>query len=187
MGLLEKMRESKSDDDSERASDKAHEILQIVGERVEVIRPKRVFFASFTVLLLLSAMLLIGTWLVPYDRTSVDVVYIQGGGGHVILVELDNKGSRSIEDVTLDIRFLDEIGVEIERTSYFSNEIPSHTSVAGDDLELLIDGASVWENYTIEISLEYNYRGTKYNERFTHDVGEWTREMFTDSAPLRLF
>ena len=38
MGLLEKMRESKSDDDSERASDKAHEILQIVGERVEVIK-----------------------------------------------------------------------------------------------------------------------------------------------------
>ena len=57
--------------------------------------------------------MIIGTWIVPYDRTSVDVVYLQGVGGHVVLVELDNKGSRSITDVQLDIRFLDDDSNEI--------------------------------------------------------------------------
>ncbi len=87
----------------------------------------------------------------------------------------------------MDIRFLDDLGVEIARTSFASEEIPAHTSVAGDELELLISGASVWENYTIEITLDYTYGGDSYDERFTHEVGQWTREMFTDKAPIRFF
>ena len=186
MGLLEKLKNAKGEDFLE-PTEKAQEILQIAGERVEVIRPTRVIFASISVLLILSAVFIVGTWLVPYDRTSVDVVYIQGGSGHVVLVELNNKGSRSIEDITMDIRFLDDLGVEIARTSFASEEIPAHTSVAGDELELLISGASVWENYTIEITLDYTYGGDSYDERFTHEVGQWTREMFTDKAPIRFF
>jgi hypothetical protein len=139
------------------------------------------------VLLILSAMLIITTWLVPYDRTSVDIVYLQGGSGHVVLVEIDNKGSRSILDVNLDIRFLDSAGLEVGRSIFETDEIPAHTSIAGDQLELLINGASVWENYTIEILLDYTYGGEAMHERWTHAVGEWTMETFTDSAPIRLF
>ena len=169
------------------ATERAHEIFQIVGQRVEKVRPSRVIFASVAVLLILSGIMIIGTWIVPYDRTSVDVVYLQGVGGHVVLVELDNKGSRSITDVQLDIRFLNDDSNEIARSTFETDEIVAHTSIAGDDLELVAPGASVWENYTIEIILEYTYSGTEYNERWTYNVGGWTMEVFTYDAPMHFF
>ena len=185
MGLLDKIRsENEELEDSDAATERAHEILQIVGERGEKVRPSRVIFASVAVLLILSGVMIIGTWIVPYDRTSVDVVYLQGVGGHVVLAELDNKGSRSITDVQLDIRFLDDNSNEIARSTFQTDEIAAHTSIAGDDLELIAPGASVWENYTIEIILDYTYRGTEYNERWTYNVGSWTMEMFTYEAPM---
>ena len=185
LGLLDKIRfEDEESEDSDAVTERAHEILQIVGERVEKVRPSRVIFASVAVLLILSGIMIIGTWIVPYDRTSVDVVYLQGVGGHVVLVELDNKGSRSITDVQLDIRFLDDDSNEIARSTFQTDEIAAHTSIAGDNLELIAPGASVWENYTIEIILDYTYRGTQYNERWTYNVGSWTMEMFTYAAPM---
>ena len=189
MGLIEKMRnaEEATRENTDEATERAHEILQIVGERVEQVRPSRVIFASVAVLLIVSGMFIIGTWLVPYDRTSVDVVYLQGGSGHVVLVELDNKGSRSITDVNLDIRFLDDASLEIGRSNFQANEIAAHTSIAGDDLELLIAGASVWENYTIEVILDYTYGGDDYHERWTYNVGGWHMEMFTYNAPIHFF
>ena len=185
LGLLDKIRsENEELEDSDAATERAHEILQIVGERVEKVRPSRVIFASVAVLLILSGIMIIGTWIVPYDRTSVDVVYLQGVGGHVVLVELDNKGSRSITDVQLDIRFLDDDSNEIARSTFQTDEIAAHTSIAGDNLELIAPGASVWENYTIEIILDYTYRDTQYNERWTYNVGSWPMEMFTYAAPM---
>ncbi|PDH23434.1 MAG: hypothetical protein CND66_00790 [Marine Group II euryarchaeote MED-G37] len=185
LGLLNKIRSENEDtEDSDAATERAHEILQIVGERVEKVRPSRVIFASVAVLLILSGIMIIGTWIVPYDRTSVDVVYLQGVGGHVVLAELDNKGSRSITDVQLDIRFLDDDSNEIARSTFQTDEIAAHTSIAGDNLELIAPGASVWENYTIEIILDYAYRGTEYNERWTYNVGSWTMETFTYEAPM---
>ena len=185
LGLLDKIRsENEELENSDAATERAHEILQIVGERVEKVRPSRVIFASVAVLLILSGIMIIGTWIVPYDRTSVDVVYLQGVGGHVVLVELDNKGSRSITDVQLDIRFLDDGSNEIARSTFQTDEIAAHTSIAGDNLELIAPGASVWENYTIEIILDYTYRDTQYNERWTYNVGSWTMEMFTYAAPM---
>ena len=188
LGLMDKIRSQNQElETPNAATERAHEILQIVGERVEKVRPSRVIFASVAVLLILSGIMIIGTWIVPYDRTSVDVVYLQGVGGHVVLVELDNKGSRSITDVQLDIRFLDDDSNEIARSSFETDEIAAHTSIAGDDLELIAPGASVWENYTIEIILEYTYGGTEYNERWTYNVGGWTMEMFTYDAPMHFF
>ena len=188
LGLMDKIRSQNEElETHDAATERAHEILQIVGERVEKVRPSRVIFASVAVLLILSGIMIIGTWIVPYDRTSVDVVYLQGVGGHVVLVELDNKGSRSITDVQLDIRFLDDDSNEIARSSFETDEIAAHTSIAGDNLELIAPGASVWENYTIEIILEYTYGGTEYNERWTYNVGSWTMEMFTYDAPMHFF
>ena len=185
LGLLDKIRsENEELEDSDAATERAHEILQIVGERVEKVRPSRVIFASVAVLLILSGIMIIGTWIVPYDTTYVDVVYLQGVGGHVVLVELDNKGSRSITDVQLDIRFLDDDSNEIARSTFQTDEIAAHTSIAGDNLELIAPGASVWENYTIEIILDYTYRDTQYNERWTYNVGSWTMEMFTYAVPM---
>ena len=188
LGLMDKIRSQNEElETHDAATERAHEILQIVGERVEKVRPSRVIFASVAVLLILSGIMIIGTWIVPYDRTSVDVVYLQGVGGHVVLVELDNKGSRSITDVQLDIRFLDDDSNEIARSTFETDELAAHTSIAGDNLELIAPGASVWENYTIEIILEYTYGGTEYNERWTYNVGSWTMEMFTYDAPMHFF
>lgn len=188
LGLMDKISSQNEElETPDAATERAHEILQIVGERVEKVRPSRVIFASVAVLLILSGIMIIGTWIVPYDRTSVDVVYLQGVGGHVVLVELDNKGSRSITDVQLDIRFLDDDSNEIARSTFETDEIAAHTSIAGDNLELIAPGASVWENYTIEIILEYTYGGTEYNERWTYNVGGWTMEMFTYDAPMHFF
>ena len=50
---------------------------------------------------------------------------------------------------------------------------------------LLVNGTSVWENYTIEILLNYEYYGGDRSERWTHDVGGWTMEMFVDKSPYR--
>ena len=188
LGLMDKIRSQNQElETPDAATERAHEILQIVGERVEKVRPSRVIFASVAVLLILSGIMIVGTWIVPYDRTSVDVVYLQGVGGHVVLIELDNKGSRSITDVQLDIRFLDDDSNEIARSTFETDEIAAHTSIAGDNLELIAPGASVWENYTIEIILEYTYGGTEYNERWTYNVGGWTMEMFTYDAPMHFF
>ena len=50
LGLLDKIRsENEESEDSDAATERAHEILQIVGERVEKVRPSRVIFASVAV------------------------------------------------------------------------------------------------------------------------------------------
>ena len=51
---------------------------------------------------------------------------------------------------------------------------------------MIVNGESVWENYTIEIILSYdNYRGPVY-EKTTMEVGTWTLELFTLRAPLKI-
>ena len=191
MGLLERLSEDESNEDEDTRI--AHDVLEKIEEGAKEIEERakrhisstRVIFASIAAVLLLATSLFVLTWLVPYDRVSVDVVYRQGGPGHVVLVELDNKGSRTIEDINLHIRFVDSNGIEVDRSIFNRDSLSAHTSVAGDDLELLVNGTSVWENYTIEILLNYEYYGGDRSERWTHDVGEWTMEIFVDKSPYR--
>ena len=180
MGLLEK-RGGQSEEDADTLL--AHEVLDNIEDSAKKhVSPTRVVFASIAVLLMLAASLFVVAWVVPYDRVSVDVVYRQGGPGHVVLVELGNDGSRAIDDVDLSIRFIDSEGMEVGRQDFSRDSLPAHSSVSGDELELLIDGASVWENYTIEIILYYVSYDSERSERWTHDVGEWTMELFFDRS-----
>ena len=180
MGLLEK-RGGQSEEDADTLL--AHEVLDKIEDSAKKhVSPTRVVFASIAVLLMLAASLFVVAWVVPYDRVSVDVVYRQGGPGHVVLVELGNDGSRAIDDVDLSIRFIDSEGMEVGRQDFSRDSLPAHSSVSGDELELLIDGASVWENYTIEIILYYVSYDSERSERWTHDVGEWTMELFFDKS-----
>ena len=74
LGLLDKiLSEDEESEDSDAATERAHEILQIVGERVEKVRPSRVIFASVAVLLILSGIMIIGTWIVPLHSGLVPV------------------------------------------------------------------------------------------------------------------
>ena len=180
MGLLERMGDQTEEDADTLL---AHEVLDKIEDSARKhVSPTRVVFASIAVLLMLAASLFVVAWVVPYDRVAVDVVYRQGGPGHVVLVELGNDGSRAIENVDLSIRFIDADGMEVGRQDFSRDSLPAHSSVSGDELELLIDGASVWENYTIEVILYYVSYDSERSERWTHDVGEWTMELFFDRS-----
>jgi hypothetical protein len=122
-------------------------------------------------------------WVVPRDAVSVDSVYMQSGPGHVVMVELHNYGTKPITDVTLTVTFTDEDGEVLNSTRFFRSEIAAHTSIAGDDLELVISGSTVWANYEIVIELEYSYyAASDLKETWSHEVGDWTSEYFTDKT-----
>ena len=71
-----------------------------------------------------------------------------------------------------------------DRVDMFSVSIgnmSSHTSVAGNDMELVMTGISIWENHTIRIDLDWtDYSGKSHSETWTHPVGEWVYEKFVD-------
>jgi hypothetical protein len=185
MGLLERLR--RAEEPEETLEEKtAHDALEIIEDKISHISPFRVIFASVTALLVLSASMIVLVWLVPYDRVSVDVIYKQSGSSHIVLSEINNQGSRSIESVSLDLVFIDSQDEEIQRIHFESERIPAHKSVAGDELEMIVNGESVWENYTIEIILTYDYYSGSVYEKSTMEVGEWTLELFTMRAPLQI-
>ncbi len=176
---------------SEADEDTAYDILERLEEVADSITPKRVVFASIMVLLIALASIFSIIWVIPYENVDVEVVYMQAGSGHVVLVELDNKGSRAIEDVSLTIRFLDSEKAEIDRHDFYLSKLPAHSSISNtpeDDLELVVFGQSVWEDYFIEITLEYIDNDAQRDLHiWTHPVGEWTRESFVDQTPFEIF
>jgi hypothetical protein len=106
----------------------------------------------------------------------------------VILTQIDNDGSRDISDLTLIIRFIDSDNIEIDRTSFNKSSLPAHSSVSGDALELIIIGESVWENYTIDIELQYtdhNKEDSKIELQYL--VGEWKMEQFSHGTGIDFF
>jgi hypothetical protein len=167
MSLLEKLRRDSNED---LEADIAHEILDRLEASREKISPQRVIFASAVTFSLLLVSIFTLVIVVPYDRVSVDVVYRQGGSGHVILAQLDNQGSREIGDISLSLRFIDYEGSELGRTDFFLDTLPAHR-----------------EEYGIEILLEYSYYNGRGDERWSHEVGNWTMELFTDRAPISIF
>jgi len=165
----------------------AHEALEKVrevGERVsQVITPLNVVLASIFMAFLIFTTFAVVFWVVPRDAVSVDSVYMQSGPGHVVMVELHNYGTKPITDVTLTVTFTDEDGEVLNSTRFYRAEIAAHTSIAGDDLELVISGATVWANYEIVVELEYSYYdASDLKESWSHEVGDWTSEYFTDKT-----
>ena len=119
MGLLERLRPESSEHDVETA----HVILEKLGDRaIDVITPSRVVIASILSFLIASVSFFAVIWIVPYDNVSMDVAYMQSASGHVVLAELDNKGSRAIEDVSVTIRMLDSEDIEEGRHDFFMEE-----------------------------------------------------------------
>ena len=165
----------------------AHEALEkvrLVGEKVsQVVTPFNVVIASIFMAFLIFTTFAVVFWVIPRDAVSVDSVYMQSGPGHVVLVELHNYGTKPITEVTVTVSFTNVDGEILNSTNFHRSEIPAHTSIAGDDLELVIGGATVWAQYNITIELEYSYYGGEdLTESWTHNVGDWTSEYFTDKA-----
>ena len=105
-----------------------------------------------------------------------------------ILTEIDNDGSRAISDISLIIRFINSDNIEIDRTYFNKSSLPAHSSVSGDSLELIVIGPSVWEDYTIDIDLEYT-KNNKDNSKIELEyvVGEWKMEQFSHGTGIDFF
>jgi len=146
-------------------------------EVISIVTPTRVVLASVFMAALMFSIFALGFWVVPRDAVNVDVVYKQGGPGHVVLLELHNYGSRPIVNVEVDASFSNQDGEVLNSTHFEIGSLLAHTSIAGDTLELVITGESIWELYTIEVTLDYdNYDGAVTKQSWVIEVGEYTFE-----------
>ena len=166
-----------------------HEISQDVGQFVkdlsEKVHPLRVALAGLVLLILIGSLVSTWCWIIPRDDVEIETTYIQRNG-HVIMVELINDGSRAISDVHLVVEFLDSENNVIEKNDSINlkfEKIESLTSISGDKMEQAIIGYSVWEEYTIRISIDWvDFRGQENSEIFTHKVFEVENMKFKDDC-----
>lgn len=153
---------------------------RIVQDLKREVTPNRVALAGVILLLLIGAIFSSWYWVIPRDSVSVETLYIQRGG-HIVMSEIHNTGSREITDVSMDVKFQSLEGEVIQIMSIEVESISSHSSVAGDDLEMQILGNTVWEKYVIAIELQWtDYEGDSNRIIQTHEVGEWAWEEFID-------
>jgi len=153
---------------------------RIVQDLKREVTPNRVALAGVILLLLIGAIFSSWYWVIPRDSVSVETLYIQRGG-HIVMSEIHNTGSREITDVSMDVKFQSLEGEVIQIMSIEVESISSHSSVAGDDLEMQILGNTVWETYVIAIELQWtDYEGDSNRIIQTHEVGEWAWEEFID-------
>ena len=162
---------------SEEQRDIADQAYLRAQQVINRVTPTRVVLASVFMAALMFSVFALGFWVVPRDAVNVEVVYKQGGPGHVVLLELHNYGSRPIANVEIDASFSNQDGEVLNSTNFAIGSILAHTSVAGDNLELVITGESIWELYNIEIILDYdNYDGAVSKQAWIIEVGEYTFE-----------
>ena len=147
------------------------------------VTPARVAMAGAVLFMLITLTVSGWYWVLPRDSVTVETHYMQRGG-HLMMSELHNDGSRAITDVVLDIEFKALDGTLIESMLLELDVLKSHSSISGDDLEMMVIGYTVWEEYTLSIDLEYrDYTGQlRQPDTFVHQVGEWSQEILLDKA-----
>jgi len=171
--------ESKDDEEIEKA---VEEMFSKVQDFADEVTAGRVALATLFLLMIIGGIFAGWYWVIPRDSVEVETVYFQRGG-HVVMSLVNNDGSRAITDVEVDVKFIDSSGVIIESMGVTIAEIPSHSSISGDDLEMHIQGYTVWAEYTIEIEVKWkNWRGEKQHELWKHRVGDWVSEKFSDES-----
>ena len=163
-----------------------YEDMQRVSKAMDTIRrqvsPSRVALAGIVVLLLLGVIASGWYWVLPRDAVNVETQYLQRGG-HLMMSEIHNVGSRDITDVSVQIEFQSLDGEVLGLMSIETERIESHSSLAGDKLEMLIIGYTVWDEYVIVVDLDYtDYNGNLHSETWSHSVGIWSSERFNDKA-----
>ena len=119
---------------------------KFVEELRKEITPNRVATAGLVLLLLLGAIFSTWYWVIPRDSVMVETLYMQRSG-HLVMSEIHNTGSREITEVELLVTFQSTEGEVLESMSIEIDAISAHSSIAGDDLEMLVVGHTVWDNY----------------------------------------
>ena len=153
-----------------------------VEDLKEEVTPNRVALAGVILLLFIGAVFSSWYWFIPRDSVMVETLYLQRGG-HIVMSEIHNTGSREITDVSLDVRFQSLDGEVLETMAIDLESISAHSSVAGDDLEMKILGYTVWVNYVIAVDIKWtDYNGERQSILVTHEVGEWAWEEFKDRS-----
>lgn len=172
--------------DEEEMEQELHEFSQEIGQKVleltEKVHPLRIALAGVIMLLLLGALVSTWYWAIPRDDVEIEVTYLQRNG-HIVLAELFNDGSRPITDVVFIVQFVDKDGTELGNISEDFDAIPSHTSISGDRMQINVQGYTVWEEYSIQISIEWtDFRGTENKQEFIHFVSEAQTATFSDDC-----
>ena len=161
----------------------AQEAAKILTTLKREITPGRVAMAGAVLFMLITLAVSGWYWVLPRDSVTVETHYMQRGG-HLMMAELHNDGSRAITDVVLEIEFQTLDGTLIDSMSLELDVLKSHSSISGDDLEMMVVGYTVWDEYNLIIDLEYrDYTGQlRQPDTFIHTVGEWSQEILTDKA-----
>jgi hypothetical protein len=153
---------------------------QFVKDIKKEITSNRVAMAGLIVMLLIGAIFSTWYWVIPRDSVMVETLYMQRSG-HLVMSEIHNTGSREITDVEFDVKFQSLEGEILDSMGIDADAISAHSSVAGDDVEMLVAGHTVWDNYVIAIDLKYtDHNGNRQFEIWTHEVGDWAWEEFKD-------
>ena len=171
-------------DDPEQAEAymQAQEAALFIKERIRNINPTRVAIAGLIMLLLVGLIASGWYWVLPRDDVEVETIYMQRGG-HLVMSELFNDGSRAITDVTVQVEFQDEFGNLIQEMRIDVDEVASHSSLAGDDLEMIVLGYTVWDEYILEVSVTWtSFDNRVHTETWSHVIGEWASERFVDQC-----
>jgi len=161
----------------EQAAKEYGELVQDIAERVH---PLRVALSGLLLLIILGGIVSTWYWVIPRDDVSVETLYLQRSG-HVVLSEIHNDGSRAITEVSIMVQFIDSQGDMVDMFSLSIDNISSHSSVAGNDMELVMMGISIWDEYTVRIDLDWtDHSGKSHSKTWVHPVGEWAFEKFVD-------
>ena len=166
----------------------AQEAAKLLSTLKREVTPTRVAMAG-AVLFMMMIMALSGWyWVLPRDSVTVETHYMQRGG-HLMMTELHNDGSRDITDVVLEVEFQSADGELIESMSLELGVLESHSSISGDDLEMMVLGHTIWVQYTIVVELEYRDHTGQLRQPapFTHQVGDWSQEIFMDKAERHIW
>ena len=171
-------------DDPEQAEAymQAQQAALFIKDTIRNINPARVAIAGLIMLLLVGLIASGWYWVLPRDDVEVETIYMQRGG-HLIMSELYNDGSRAITDVTVQVEFQDEFGNLIQEMRIDVDEVAAHSSLAGDDLEMSVLGYTVWDEYILEVSVTWtSFDNRVHTESWSHVVGEWASERFVDDC-----
>ena len=171
-------------DDPEQAEAymQAQQAALFIKDTIRNINPARVAIAGLIMLLLVGLIASGWYWVLPRDDVEVETIYMQRGG-HLIMSELYNDGSRAITDVTVQVEFQDEFGNLIQEMRIDVDEVAAHSSLAGDDLEMIVLGYTVWDEYILEVSVTWtSFDNRVHTESWSHVVGEWASERFVDDC-----
>ena len=160
----------------------AQEAAKSLRDKVIEIDPYQVVLAGFVVLLMFGVILSGWYWVLPRDSVVLETHYKQRGG-HLMMSELSNDGSRDITDVVIHVEFQDVDGLVLDQMRIELDRVSSHSSIAGDDLEMLVSGYTVWDNYIVHTHIEWtDYNGDENRQDWHHSVGHWSSEIFIDEG-----